>query len=969
MTKKKHGFILQKESIVEEVNGRARIFKHEKSGARLLHLANDDDNKVFSIFFRTPPEDSTGVAHILEHSVLCGSRKFPSKEPFVELLKGSLNTFLNAFTFSDKTGYPVASRNSKDFFNLMNVYLDAVFYPNIYRKPEIFLQEGWHYELEGPEDDLSYNGVVYNEMKGAFSSPEQILFRKIEQSLFPDTPYGVESGGDPDNIPDLTREQFLDFHRSYYHPANSFIYLYGNGDLDEQLAFLNDRYLADFERIKISSKIPLQKPFTQTSEMEVAYPVGSDEDGEDKAFFALNYVTGEISDTETVVGLAILNRILLQTPASPLKRALIEAGIGKDIMGVFDSEIRQPVFSIVVQNAKRDDLDRFQKLVHKTLEMEATNGLNKKLVAGALNGMEFKLREADYHSFPKGLVYNLQCMTNWLYGADPLEPLRFNKHLRAIKNKAENGYFENLIKKFLLENPHGSLVTLTPEQGLISRREKELQQKLDQYRKTLTVDEISGIVSRTEELRQYQLTPDSRENLDQIPLLQVDDIGKEAEKLPLEEKADADVETIIHPLFTNDIAYVDLYFDSAGVKLELIPYLGLLETVMGRMDTNRYDYMSLANELNIHLGDLAFEAQEIGEYRQSGLFYPKFTIQAKCLMENTGKMAELMGEVILASDFSDQKRLREIIRETRSRMEMDIMQAGHLYARRRAASSLSARWAYHEKLAGISFYQFIANLDDRFDELANDIVTNLQRTAQTVFQQNGSLTSITAEADDCPRVEDALATLVSRCPSSAIHKKELKIPQARKNEGFIIPGQVQYVAKCTDLGPFSTYDHRLKLLQTILSTDYLWNNVRVKGGAYGAACRFVHDGMLFFSSYRDPNLTKTLDIYDGVHDYLRDFKPEERELRKYIIGTIGRLDAPLTPSMKGERASGDYISHVSYEEQQRERDEILAATTRDLTSFADPMKNAMAQGQCCVIGSETKIRKNEQLFDSVSSLL
>ncbi len=969
MTKKIYGFILQKESIVEEVNGRARIFEHEKSGARLLHLANDDDNKVFSIFFRTPPEDSTGVAHILEHSVLCGSRKFPSKEPFVELLKGSLNTFLNAFTFSDKTGYPVASRNTKDFFNLMDVYLDAVFYPNIYRKPEIFLQEGWHYELEDREDHLRYNGVVYNEMKGAFSSPEQILFRKIEQSLFPDTPYGVESGGDPDNIPDLTHEQFLDFHRSYYHPANSFIYLYGNGDLDEQLAFLNDRYLADFERIKISSKIPLQKPFAGIKKMEVAYPVGSGEDGEDKTFFALNYVTDEISDTETVLGLAVLNRILLQTPASPLKRALIEAGIGKDIMGVFDSEIRQPVFSIVVQNAKSDDLDHFQELVHQTLEKEATNGLNKKLVAGALNGMEFKLREADYHSFPKGLVYNLQCMTNWLYDADPLEPLRFNKHLSAIKNKAESSYFEYLIKKFLLENSHGSLVTLIPEQSLVSRREKELRQKLDQYQKTLTADEISGIISQTEELRQYQLTPDSRENLDQIPLLQVGDIGREAEKLPLEKKADAHVETIIHPLFTNDIAYVDLYFDSAGVELELIPYLGLLETVLGRMDTDRYDYMSLANELNIHLGNLAFTAQEIGEYRQSGLFYPKFTVQAKCLMENTGKMTELMGEVILGSDFSDQKRLREIIRETRSRMEMDIMQAGHLYARRRAASGLSARWAYHEKLAGISFYQFITNLDDRFDELAGDIVTNLQRTAQTVFHQNGSLTSITAKADDCPQVEDALADLVNRCPSSAIQKENFKIPLVKKNEGFIIPGQVQYVAKCTDLGHFSTYDHRLKLLQTILSTDYLWNNVRVKGGAYGAACRFVHDGMLFFSSYRDPNLSKTLDIYDGVHDYLRDFKPDERELRKYIIGTIGRLDSPLTPSMKGERAAGDYISHVGYEEQQRERDEILAATTRDLTVFADPLKNAMAQGHCCVIGSESKIRENEQLFDSVSSLL
>lgn len=969
MQKNTHGFTLLKKSIVAELNGTAYIFAHETSGARLLYLHNDDDNKVFSIFFRTPPADSTGVAHILEHSVLCGSKKFPCKEPFVELMKGSLNTFLNAFTFSDKTGYPVASRNEKDFLNLIDVYLDAVLHPNIYDRPEIFLQEGWHFSLPEKETELRYNGVVYNEMKGAFSSPEQILYRKIEQSLFPDTAYGVESGGDPDDIPSLSYEEFLAFHKTYYHPSNSYLILYGNGDMDSQLAFLNNEYLAEFSRTVTDSAIPLQAPFTELIETSENYPVGDDEDLKEKAFFAMNFATVEVSDAETVLGLNILNRILLQTAASPLKKALIDAGIGKDITGMFDSDIRQPVFSIIAKHADSSQKADFCNCIQQTLEREVREGLNKKLVDASINNIEFQLREADYHSFPRGLVYTIQCMSTWLYDGDPLAPLRYDQHIASIKKKAKNDYFEKLITTQLLNNPHSSLVSLLPEQGLNSRKEAQLLEKLKAVKTAFSDQDLDSMVETTKELSQYQQSPDTPEDLATIPLLVLTDINTESEILPLEVK-DGAVETLLHPVFTHDISYADFYFDTAAVSEEFIPYLSLLDNVMGRMNTRDYDYMTLTNELNIHLGGLSFAAHGFPEYKKRDIFHPKFIVSAKALTAKTEKMAELVEEVILRSDFSDTKRLQEIIRETRSHLEMQIMQSGHVYARRRIASYLSERGAFQEQVHGISFYQFIKDLDDNFSAKAHTIVEALQKTATLVFHRGNALVSITADNEDLEKVADKMAGVIDNCPRISQPKTALYSGQNFRNEGFIIPGQVQYVAKGADLcSQGLNYDNRLYLLQTILGTDYLWNTVRVMGGAYGAAAKFLDDGTVYFSSYRDPNLRNTIQIYNDAARYVRSFAPDEREMRKYIIGTVGRLDTPLTPSMKGERSNEDYISHIRQEDIQQERDDILSATPEALHAFAAPLEAAMDKGICCIIGSESEIRKNEELFDSVTSLM
>lgn len=964
-----HGFYLQRQDHVAELNGKASIYLHEQSGARLLHIANDDDNKVFSIFFRTPPSDSTGVPHILEHSVLCGSRKFPSREPFVELLKGSLNTFLNAFTFSDKTGYPVASRNDKDFFNLMDVYLDAVFYPNIYKKPEIFLQEGWHYELDDPAGEPLLNGVVYNEMKGAFSSPEQILFRKIEQSLFPDTPYGVESGGDPVNIPELTYEQFLDFHRRYYHPANSFIYLYGNGDIDRQLTFLNESYLGDFHKIDLDSAIPPQAPFSSVEKMEVSYPVSAEEGVRDKTIFALNHVCGRIDQVETVLGLAILNRILLQTSASPLKKALIEAEIGKDVMGVFDSEILQPVFSTVVKNSNPEHLDRFMEVIRNTLEEQVKNGLDSKLVAGGVNHIEFMLREADYHSFPKGLVYNLQCMTTWLHGFDPLEPLRYDRHLDSIRGKMHNGYFEELIRKFLLENRHGSLIILNPEQGLTEKIDSQTRDKLIAFKEGLDGKDLEKMIIGTRHLHEYQQTPDSQESLNAIPLLYLSDINPKAERLPLEKKSE-EPEILIHPQFTNSIGYVNFYFNAEAVSRDKIPYLGLLENLLGRMDTRNYDYTSLVNEINIHLGGLYFSAQDFGRYCQPGVFYPKFKVAAKSLTEKRDQVAELMAEVIFNTVFTDRKRLHDLIREMRSGLEMDIMRSGHNYARIRTMSYISERGAFHELINGISFYRFIRRMDEEFESRAQEIIENLDHVFHTVFNRNKLLVSITAGEDDCENISKALTPVWENCSGSMVETVKESLVRDAINEAFIVPGQVQYVAKSSDLGRAGfSYDNRLALLRTVLGTDYLWSQVRVKGGAYGSGCSFMNDGTFFFTSYRDPNLGQTIDIFDRAASYIKEFAAEERELRKYIIGTIGRLDSPLTPSMKGNRAAADYISNFTQKDIQQLRDDILSASVKDLNCLAEPIARSMACGNFCVVGSESRIKGDKDLFDRVETLL
>lgn len=961
-----NGFQLLEEKKINEINSTGRLFYHNKSGARLFHLQNDDSNKVFSISFRTPPSDDTGLPHILEHSVLCGSRKFPLRDPFVELAKGSLNTYLNAMTFSDKTMYPVASQNDKDFINLMDVYLDAVLYPNIYKGPETFMQEGWHHELNDPEDPIIIKGVVYNEMKGVFTSPEQVLFRKIEESLFPDTVYRFESGGDPEAIPNLTYEQFLDFHKTYYHPSNSYIYLYGDGNLAEHLKFIDEKYLNEFDKKEIDSDIGIQTQFDKRREITETYSISADEGLEDKTFISQNYVVGRSEDAEMVLAFTILNYILLGTPAAPLKKALIEAGIAKDVFGSFNSSIRQPTFSIVIKNSNREDKELFLKVIEDTLTDLVKKGIDKKIIEAAINIHEFKLREADFGHQPKGLVYNIQCMNSWLYDKKPWFHLEYEKSLDRIKSALKTNYFEALIRRYVLNNPHSSLIILEPERGLASKRQKEEEKMLGEYKKQLNENEIQQLIDTNQKLEQHQSRGDTEEELLSIPLLDIEDIEKEIEHIELNETTIKDVKVLHHPTFTNEIAYINLLFDTTSVPQHLIPYVALLTSLLGKISTKNYTYDKLSNLIDINTGGIC---SRIGTYSlQQGYdkFLPKFAVRSSALVKNLKQLFNLLGELVNNTEFNEVNRIKEVIEESQSRLEMVIFDKGHVIAGTRVNSYFSSIGKYIEETSGISYYMFISDLAKNFTEKQEDILENLKKVFELIFNKNNVLVGVTSENKDFESIRERIDSFVESLSNDKLEKRDYSFDLAPKNEGLLTSGKVQYVAKGNNFRKLGyEYSGHMQVLSTIVGLDYLWNRVRVVGGAYGSLVRLNRNGNLLFSSYRDPNLSETLQVYDDMHSYIENFAANEREMRKYIIGTISSMDAPLSPSMRGEKAVNQYISGITPDELQKERTQVLNTTPEDIRQYAGLLGEAMQENYLCVLGNEDKIQHNKEQFGNL----
>jgi len=961
-----HGFRFDREKKIGEINSTGRIFVHEKSGARFLSISNEDDNKVFSISFRTPPPDSTGIPHILEHSVLCGSKKYPSKEPFVELVKGSLNTFLNAMTFPDKTMYPVASRNRKDFFNLMDVYLDAVFHPNIYSVPQIFMQEGWHYEIEDTKGRIAYRGVVYNEMKGVFSTPEAVLFRKIPESLFPETPYSRESGGDPDVITGLTLEKFLDFHRRYYHPANSYIYFYGDGDIDELLRFLDRSYLNEFNTIEVDSTIQLQKPFAAQNEMVVFYPIMPNEDENNRGFLSMNFVVDFASNPEIYLAGTILEYLLLETPAAPLKKALMDRGIGKDVFGHFERDILQPVFSVVVKGSSEDKKSQFVEVLFETLNRLVKNGIDRDIVEAAINIHEFRLREADYKGLPKGLVYGMVVMGSWLYDGDPFVHLEYERSLSIIKKALSEPYFESLIERYLLKNTHRSLVMVLPQKGLAEKKELEVQKKLDEFKKGLSEEELKKLVEETEELKKRQMTPDPKEYIEKIPMLSLKDIDRKAEHLPFDEREEQGVKVLSHPIFTSGIIYMNLYFDSRAVRYEDLPYLSLLSRLLGRINTDRYSYSDLSNYINIHTGGVYLTNESFGDKDEDETYFPKMAVKSKALVKKLPELCDIVGEITARSRYDDVKRLREIVQETKSRFEMSIYDQGHLLASSRLLSYFSHKGRYAERLGGIDFFHFICDLERNFDKQAEEVLHRLKTIAGLVFIPENLTVSVTADEHDYGLFRKNFSRLLGYFEKAKISYNSYPFELKQKNEGLLTPGNVQYVAKGFNFRRLGHgYSDSLQVLRTIASLDYLWNRVRVRGGAYGCFARFSRDGNMYFCSYRDPNLSETLDVYDGAADFIRSFDAEDKEITKYIIGTISRFDRPLTPSMKGETAAGRYFQNISHEDVQQAREGILQTGKQDIRAVSDLVADAMKQNYFCVLGSEGKIREHEGLFENL----
>ena len=963
------GFELKQLEKIEELDSLALVFEHVKTGAKALLISNNDDNKSFSISFRTPPTDHTGLPHILEHSVLCGSKNFPVKDPFVELIKGSLNTFLNAMTFSDKTMYPVASCNDKDFQNLMHVYMDAVFYPNIYSQPEIFHQEGWHYELQNPEDELTIKGVVYNEMKGAFSSPEQVLFRKIQASLFPDNCYSKESGGDPEYIPDLTEEEFLDFHKKYYHPSNSYIFLYGDYNIDEKLQWLDEEYLSKYEKINIDSTIQEQKQFESMKEEEEVYSISSNKDINDKTYLSYNFATGSVIDPDIYYGMEILEYLLLETTGAPLKMALLEAGIGKDIFGSFDNSILQPTFSIVAKDANVEDKEKFVEVITNTLKKIVDEGIDEKKIKSAINYFEFKFREADFGRYPKGVIYSMQCMNSWLYDADPLMYLKYSSDFERFKAVQSESFFENLIEKYLLNNTHSTVVIVKPEKGLTAKMEQEVSNKLKVFREGLTEENVKEIIGATHRLEKYQDEDTPEEMLEKIPLLDIEDIKKEPQPIDLEVVEAHNIKVLLHDVFSNNIGYVGLIFDIKKLPEYLIPYAGLLASVLGKVDTEQYKYDDLTSEINIHTGGIAYTNNVYTQMNDSTVFMPKFEVNCKAFYDKIPQAFDLIDEILFHSKLDDEKRLYEIISEVKSRVGMQLNSAGHSAAVNRVQTYFSNGAYFKELLGGIEYYKFIDGLQKEFKTKKSEIIHNLKEIVTYIFRKENLVVSYTAEKSAYGIFENELEGFLDGLYTEEIKEETVEFNLTKKNEGYMTPAKIQYVAKAGrfDIEGYK-YSGNLRVLQTIAGLNYLWNNVRVKGGAYGAMCGFNRNGVVYFTSYRDPNLKETLDVYDNLYSYIKTFQASERDMTKFIIGTISKMDTPLSPMAKGSRGVNCYFSKLSYEDLKKEREEVLASTSEDIRNQSELINKVLHQDNICVIGNETKLEANKDLFGNLVPL-
>ena len=960
-----------KEENLKDIRSKGWLLRHKKTGARVMLIENDDENKVFNIAFRTPPKNSTGVAHILEHSVLCGSKEFPLKDPFVELVKGSLNTFLNAMTYPDKTCYPVASCNDQDFQNLMHVYLDAVFYPNIYQKEEIFRQEGWSYQLEKPEGPLKYNGVVYNEMKGAFSSPDEVLEREIMNSLFPDTPYGCESGGDPDHIPELSYEEFLEFHKTYYHPSNSYIYLYGNMDMAEKLEFLDEHYLSAFEKLEIDSSIPMQPAFEKRRDLTMEYPISESENSEGNSYLAYSTVVGEAADTLTAVAFEVLDYALLSAPGAPLKQALLDAGIGMDVYGSYDDGIRQPYFDVIAKGTDPDKKDRFLEIIQSTLTNIVKNGVNKKTLQAGINYMEFRYREADFSSWPKGLMYGLDIFGSWLYSDEKaFSHVQILPVFEKLKSLLNQGYFEELIQKYLLDNPHGSVITLVPSKGLAARREQALAEKLQKQLEGMTEEERNGLVEKTKSLVAYQESEEEPGSEKCIPMLKREDIKKEAAGFTNQE-LDVDGSLFLyHEVPTNGIAYLDLMFDLKKLSPEKVPYVGLLKSVLGYVDTEHYSYGELSDEINAQTGGIASGVEVFDRVDSIDEYKAAFSVTGKAMYSNIDVLFRMIREILNTSKLSDTKRLYEIIARVKSRAQANLVSAGHCTAVLRGASYSSPMAAFQDAMSGVAYYQFIENLEKEFDSRKEELVHTLKELMVEILRPEYLCVSYTGERETLDEVMGQVKALKMTLHTEPVKTSSEPMHCVKKNEGFTTSGQVQYVARTGNFRKKGyEYTGALDILKVALSYDYLWMNLRVKGGAYGCMSGFKRSGESYFVSYRDPHLKRTLEIYEGIPEYVRTFQADEREMTKYIIGTISGKDIPRTPKMQGSISKTAYFCGVSEEMVQKERDQILNAQAEDIHALAPIIEAILSDDALCVVGSETAIEKEQEIFGETKPLI
>jgi Zn-dependent M16 (insulinase) family peptidase len=958
-----HHFSLVKETQIPELKSTARLYRHEVTGAQLLSVINDDENKCFSINFRTPPQDSTGVAHILEHSVLNGSQKYPVKEPFVELLKGSLATFINAMTFPDKTCYPVASQNTQDYYNLIDVYVDAALHPML--NPMTFQQEGWHYEIDEFENPLTYKGVVFNEMKGAYSSPDRVQEQAILTALFPGHTYGLSSGGAPERIPDLRYEQFKKFHETWYHPSNAFIFFYGNDNPEIRLELM-EGYLKLYQAIKVDSAIAPLKVLIDPVQVEVPYDAGQDASDAKKSYFTINWVLPDHLDPVLLFSLDVLAHILIGTPASPLRKALIDSGLGEDLtgLGLEKNEHRELLFSTGLKGIASTDAPQIKKIIMESLNKLASEGIEKDMIDAALNTLEFQLRENNTGGYPRGLAMMERVMTTWLYDQDPLVPIAFEKPFLAIKQKQmqDEHYFEGLIQKYLLDNPYRADLLLVPDGNLAKARDEDEKVRLDKIRSELTKAEIQQLINRTQVLKQRQETPDTAEVLATLPVLKLDDLDKNIKSLPLDVVKRKGVEVIRHELFTNGIVYLDFGFDLGVLPVELLPLVSVFGRALLEMGTDTEDYIKLSQRIGRHTGGIVSQPLCLNGYLNDRSI-TKLFLRAKATLDQSGEMLAILRDILLTVRLDNAERFKQIVLEQKAGIETQLPMRGDLFTYKRMNAHFTRTGWATEQIGGVTALLSLRKLVEEIDQDWNAVLSRLEHMRSLLIGRLGLIVNVTMDGGDWKAFSVQLDDLLEKFPETALEEKPWTIQGSVPQEGLAIPTQVNYVGKAVNL--YTTgyqLDGSADVIFNYLAMTYLWEKVRVQGGAYGVFSPFDRNsGILALLSFRDPNLASTLEVYNGASDFLKTLKADrlsDEELVKGIIGAIGQLDAYQLPDAKGFSSMLHHLSGETDEMRQVFRDQVLTTTRADFNAFGNTLEDAMKTGVVAVVGAKESLEKS-----------
>ena len=962
------GFRLVEERPVPETDSLGRLFVHEKTGARLLQLANSDTNKVFGIGFRTPSANSTGVAHILEHSVLNGSEKYRTKEPFMDLLRTSLSTFLNAMTFSDKTIYPVASQNDKDFDHLMDVYLDAVFHPAIYTCKEIFLQEGWHYHIEAPEDPLTYRGVVYNEMRGALSSADAQVADAILSALYPDTIYGKESGGDPYEIPSLSYGDFLDFHRRLYHPCNSYIFIYGDGDIERFLAHIDSEYLSTFEAAEVDSHIDWQQAFPAAKTVETHYSVAPDAETAGKDILAYAVSLGTRREPTDIFVEEVLSEVLVDSQAGPVKNALLAVGIGEDV-SAFSNDGLQIPFGIVAKETDAAKQADFVHIIEETLCGLVRDGIDKDLLTAAVNKMEYTLREAEGYT-TRGIIYYINAFETWLYDGDPFDALRYNGPLAELRANIEGDYFERYIQERILDNPHKVILTARPDPGMNDRKDAAVTQALAEYKAGLSEAEVAALVEETQRLLARQNSDDTPEEKATIPHLEREDVTGSFPVIPCEEETIAGVTVLHHPLFTAGIDYTDMLLSLDHIEVADLPYVALLTSLIGAVDTARHSYSDLSTAEYLTSGGIRITSRVIQDVHDPDLFTHRLLVSSKTLSpdDEAGFLA-LAWEQLTESDFTDKKRFREVVQMLKNQMQTGIFQQGHTVVAGRVTAYHSAYSRFSEMLNGLDLLFFLQELDNHFDERFEETLARIQGLYAKLLTRRGMIVSVTGSDEDYQAIRPLLADWLEKIPDVDYPHADWQVPVEVLNEGIQSSANVQYVAKGADLRPLGVrYSGVLEVLSNVLTNDYLYNNIRAKGGAYGQGIRFSRNGSVSCYSYRDPNLENTIAVYDGMADWLEALELDDAALTSYIIGVMNRFNPVMTARAQGSWSLMSRLNGTTREDIVKAQEEALATTLGDLKRYAPALRQAMGEDHLCVLGASSRVKAAAGLFRNVIRL-